>query len=114
MAKKRIINTSENISIESLEGTLEDINFTLQSQIDYVLSKNSTASDFKFKLEYGGCYECGGSPELYLEYTRDETDKERENRIKRRKKQIEKNKKIKEEKEERERKEFERLKAKYE
>ncbi len=102
MAKYKMIQEHEKISLYDLEGSLEDVRDTFQSYIDEY-GKEAHLS-VEIDRDYYDDYHV-----FYVNYERQETDKERDRRLAKARKECEKNKAVKVKKEEKERAELVRL-----
>lgn len=106
MAKYKMISEHEKISLYDLEGSLEDVRDIFQSYIDKY-GKEAHLS-VEIDRDYYDDYHV-----FYVNYEREETDKERDRRLAKAHKEREKNKAVKAKKEEKERVELARLLKKY-
>ena len=107
MSKYKMIAEHEQISLYDLEGSLEDVRDTFQSYID----KYGKEAHLSVEIDRSDYYD--DYHVFYVNYERQETDKERNRRLIKARKEHEKNKVAKAKYEEKERKELVRLQKKY-
>lgn len=106
MAKYKMIAEHEQISLYDLEGSLENVRDIIQSYID----EYGKEAHLSVEVDQGYYDDCHV---FYVNYEREETDKERNRRLAKAHKEREKNKAAKVKKEEKERAELVRLQKKY-